>query len=96
MPLITQSVKDRVILGLMTFGPPGTGSKGARITSLEEYNKCLDYFQKEGYSEVDTARLYISGDQEGFSKEARWQERGLKLATKVVHLDCHQALNAKT
>ena len=83
MPLVTSSTgKPRVILGLMTFGPPGTESKGARVTSLEDYNKCLDFLQGQGYNEVDTARAYIAGDQEAFSKEAKWQERGLTLATK--------------
>jgi Aldo/keto reductase family len=83
MPLLsTPTGKPRVILGLMTFGPPGTENKGARITDIDEYNKCLDYFQKEGYNEVDTARVYIEGDQEAFTKQAHWQERGLKLATK--------------
>ena len=83
MPLITSSSgKPRVILGLMTFGPPETEAKGARITSIDEYNKCLDYFQKEGYNEVDTARAYIAGDQEAWTKEAHWQDRGLTLATK--------------
>ena len=80
MPLLTGTGKARVILGLMTFGPDE--SAGARITSLDEYNKCLDYFQKEGYYEVDTARSYIGGKQEAFTKEARWKERGLMLATK--------------
>ena len=64
----------------MTFGPDE--SAGARITSLDEYNKCLDYFQKEGYNEVDTARVYVGGKQEAFSTEAHWKERGLMLATK--------------
>jgi aflatoxin B1 aldehyde reductase len=83
MPLLSTSTgKPRVILGLMTFGPPGTEDKGARITDIEEYNRCLDHFQKEGYNEVDTARVYIQGEQEAFTKQARWQERGLKLATK--------------
>lgn len=54
-----QSGKPRVILGLMTFGPDS--STGARITSLDEYNRCLDYFQSQGYNEVDTARAYIGG-----------------------------------
>ncbi|KAL8695551.1 MAG: hypothetical protein Q9224_003362 [Gallowayella concinna] len=80
MPLLTQSSKPRVILGLMTFGPDE--SAGARITSLDEYNRCLDHFQKEGYNEVDTARSYVGGKQEGVTKEARWKERGLMLATK--------------
>ena len=82
MPLLTPSTgKPRVILGLMTFGPDA--SAGARITSLDEYNKCLDYLQSQGYNEVDTARVYIGGKQEAFTREARWKERGLTLATKV-------------
>jgi len=81
MPLIATSVKLRIILGLMTFGPDAAA--GARITSLDEYNKYLDYFQSQGYNEVDTARVYVGGKQEGWTREAKWQERGLKLATKV-------------
>ncbi|OCL10035.1 aflatoxin B1 aldehyde reductase member 2 [Glonium stellatum] len=80
MPLIAQSPKDRVILGLMTFGPDE--SKGARITSLSEYNQCLDYFQQQGYDEVDTARMYVGGEQEAFTRDAKWKDRGLTLATK--------------
>ncbi|OAL33597.1 hypothetical protein AYO20_07104 [Fonsecaea nubica] len=86
MPLVTSTMtnsdKPRIILGLMTFGPPGTESKGGRVTSLEEYNKNLDYLQSQGYNEVDTARSYIGGRQEAFTKEARWKDRGLTLATK--------------
>ncbi len=85
MPLIPSTMssnKPRVILGLMTFGPPGTESKGGRITTLDEYNKCLDYLQQRGYNEVDTARSYIAGEQEGFTHQAKWQDRGLTLATK--------------
>lgn len=80
MALFMQNPKPRVILGLMTFGP--TESAGARITSLDEYNKCLDYLQGQGYNEVDTARAYIGGEQEAFTTQARWKERGLTLATK--------------
>ena len=64
----------------MTFGPDEAA--GARITSLDEYNKCLDYFQSQGYDEVDTARIYIGGAQEAFTAAAHWKERGLTLATK--------------
>lgn len=64
----------------MTFGPDEAA--GARITSLEEYNKCLDYFQSQGYNEVDTARVYVGGAQEAFTAAAHWEERGLTLATK--------------
>lgn len=80
MPLVVQNLKPRVILGLMTFGPDE--STGARITSLDEFNKCLDYFQGQGYNEVDTARVYIGGAQERFTAQAKWKERGLTLATK--------------
>ncbi|KAJ5382485.1 Drug/metabolite transporter [Penicillium concentricum] len=80
MPLIAQNPQPRVILGLMTFGP--TEAKGARITSLDEFNKCLDYFQQQGFNEVDTARVYIGGEQEAFTAKANWKSRGLTLATK--------------
>jgi aflatoxin B1 aldehyde reductase len=80
MSLVAQNVKPRVILGLMTFGP--TPEKGARITSLDEFNQQLDYLQSEGFNEVDTARSYVDGEQEGWTRQARWKERGLKLATK--------------
>ena len=79
MPLLMQNPKPRVILGLMTFGPDEKA--GARITSLDEYNKCLDYFQQQGYNEVDTARVYIGGKQEAFTAAVHWKERGLTLAT---------------
>jgi aflatoxin B1 aldehyde reductase len=79
--------KPRVILGLMTFGPPGSESKGGRITTLDDYNKCLDHLQSQGYNEVDTARAYIAGDQESFTREARWSDRGLTLATKCYPRD---------
>ncbi|KAF9888491.1 hypothetical protein FE257_008598 [Aspergillus nanangensis] len=80
MPLIAQNALPRAILGLMTFGPDE--SKGARITSLDDFNKCLDYLQQEGFNEVDTARVYIDGEQEAFTAQAKWKERGLTLATK--------------
>lgn len=80
MTMLMQTGKPRVILGLMTFGPDE--SAGARITSLDSYNKCLDYFQSQGYNEIDTARSYIGGKQEAFTAEAHWKERGLTVATK--------------
>lgn len=81
MPLIAQNPKDRIILGTMTFGPDK--SAGARLTSLDDYNKCLDYFQKQGYNEIDTARMYIGGKQEAWTRDAKWKDRGLTLATKI-------------
>jgi aflatoxin B1 aldehyde reductase len=50
--------------------------------TIATYNTFLDRLQKAGYDEVDTARSYIGGAQEAFTREARWKQRGLKLATK--------------
>lgn len=53
------------------------------LTSIvATYNTFLDRFQNAGYNEVDTARSYIGGAQEAFTRDAQWKERGLKLATK--------------
>lgn len=93
MPLLATSTGlPRVILGLMTFGP--SEADGARITDLDTYNKVLDTFQGRGYTEVDTARMYVAGQQEAFTREARWKERGLTLASKVQYPNedgAHQA-----
>ncbi|RYP85124.1 hypothetical protein DL770_005104 [Monosporascus sp. CRB-9-2] len=84
MPLLAATApKPRVILGLMTFGPDE--SAGARITDLGEYNRILDRFQERGFNEVDTARVYVKGRQEAFTRDARWKERGLTLATKILY-----------
>lgn len=80
-PLIAQSPNPRVILGLMTFGPDE--STGARITDVGEFGKVLDKLQSRGYNEVDTARMYIGGKQEAFTREVGWKDRGLTLATKI-------------
>lgn len=83
MPLVAAAPTPRVILGLMTFG--ADEATGARITSVPEFGKILDLYQQRGYSEVDTARVYIGGQQEAFTREAGWKERGLTLATKVKY-----------
>jgi aflatoxin B1 aldehyde reductase len=57
-------------------------SEGAKITDLEEYKKVLDCFQGAGYNEIDTARVYVGGKQEAFTREAGWKDRGLTCATK--------------
>ncbi|KAK1830832.1 NADP-dependent oxidoreductase domain-containing protein [Podospora conica] len=82
-PLIAQSPRDRIILGLMTFGPDET--TGARVTNIDDFKKTLDVFQSRGYNEVDTARVYVGGAQEAWTREAGWKDRGLTLATKIVY-----------
>ena len=64
----------------MTFGKDP--SAGARITSLDEFNKCLDHFQASGFNEVDTAEAYVATTQMAFTTQANWKSRGLILATK--------------
>ncbi|KAL4971886.1 NADP-dependent oxidoreductase domain-containing protein [Aspergillus desertorum] len=72
--------KPRTILGLMTIGPSAT--TGARITSLADFQQLLSTFQERGYTELDTARIYSGGQQESFTAQAGWKERGLQIATK--------------
>ncbi|OJJ96090.1 hypothetical protein ASPACDRAFT_35318 [Aspergillus aculeatus ATCC 16872] len=78
--MTSRTGKARVILGTMTFGPDP--STGARVTSLDTYNSVLDCFQSQGYSEIDTARCYVGGQQEAFTRAANWKARGLTCATK--------------
>lgn len=74
--------KPRVSLGLLTFGPPGSEEYGTRISSLEDFKVCLDYYQSQGYHELDTARTYVNGLQEGWTKNAGWKDRKLSIGTK--------------
>ena len=84
MPLIASTGgKPRVILGLMTFGKDE--SAAARITDVNEFGRVLDRLQERGYNELDTARAYVDGTQEAFTREARWKERGFTLATKIKY-----------
>lgn len=83
MPLLANSPTNRIILGLMTFGP--SEEDGARITDVDTFKQALDLFQRRGYNEVDTARVYIGRKQEAFTRETGWKDRGLTLATKVQY-----------
>src|ERR1700761_2353468 len=81
MPLIANmGKKPRVILGCMTMGP--SPEKGARITSLDAYKSILTTFQQSGYNDLDTARNYIGGEQEAFTRAADWKNRGFSIASK--------------
>ena len=50
---------------------------------MDAYKSILDHLQKEGFSEIDTARNYIGGEQESFTRDAGYQNRGLTIATKA-------------
>ncbi|KAI0173204.1 Aldo/keto reductase [Hypoxylon sp. FL1284] len=74
---MAEQANPRIIMGLMVVGP------GARMTSLDDFKQALDIFQSRGHKELDTARLYLGGKQEAFTRQAGWKERGLEIATKL-------------
>ncbi|KAI5917674.1 aflatoxin B1 aldehyde reductase member 2 [Camillea tinctor] len=78
------TTKPRTVLGLMILGP--AGAPGARLTSMDDFRTALDLFQARGHRDLDTARAYVGGAQEAFTREAGWKERGLAVATKVYPL----------
>ncbi|KAJ6487775.1 NADP-dependent oxidoreductase domain-containing protein, partial [Mycena sanguinolenta] len=72
-----------VVFGAMLIGAPGS-PEAVRITTTEVATELLDAFQKHGHSEVDTARMYMNGTSEGMLGVLGWQERGLKVSTKIM------------
>ena len=77
----------------MTFGRDVEA--GGRISDIEQFKDMLDYFQSQGYNEVDTAHSYVGTKQQAFTREAGWKERGLKLATKFYPSKDHGGHDAK-
>lgn len=76
--------KPRIILGLMGFAPEGT--TGARLFEVDDLIKALDTFKARGFTELDTAKAYGDGTQEGVTGQAGWCERGFAIGTKVMPL----------
>ncbi|TGZ76776.1 putative aflatoxin B1-aldehyde reductase [Ascodesmis nigricans] len=76
----TPSAKPRIILGCMTFGPHP--EHGARVTSLPDTTAIFSTFKNRGYTELDTARLYVGGAQERWTSDAGYRDLGFKIATK--------------
>lgn len=72
--------KPRIVLGLMGFAPDEF--TGARLTQLDDLKTALDEFRRRGYTELDTARAYGGGAQEGYTRQAGWREKGFTIATK--------------
>lgn len=56
---------------------------GARVTSVDEFEKFLDNFKATGYDELDTARTYQNGSQEAFTAAGGYKQRNYKIATKL-------------
>lgn len=82
IPSTTSTNQPRIILGCMTFGPPGTQEAGTRVESLDEYNACLNALTTNGYFEIDTARVYVGGKQEAWTRDAKYADKGFTIATK--------------
>ncbi|KAJ7754515.1 NADP-dependent oxidoreductase domain-containing protein [Mycena metata] len=74
-----------VVFGAMTVGEPGNGPGRhfLTVTTHEASIKLLDIFQRHGHSEVDTARIYGGGSSEEHLGAIGWQQRGLKIDTKL-------------
>ncbi|KAI5124485.1 hypothetical protein M0805_003012 [Coniferiporia weirii] len=70
-----------IVMGAMTFGE--AGKEGARVHDLKDVEAILDVFQAHGHYEIDTARNYSGGTSEEYLGKINWQERGLKLDTKL-------------
>ncbi|KAH8093056.1 NADP-dependent oxidoreductase domain-containing protein, partial [Cristinia sonorae] len=74
-----------IVMGAMTFGKEG--AEGARVHTIDGVSAILDVFQKHGHTEasllIDTARTYTGGSSEEFLGEVGWQQRGLKMETKL-------------
>lgn len=77
----TALTKPRVILGLMTFGPDP--SDGARITSLDLTRDIFSTFSSRGYTELDTARVYVGRNQERFTSDAGYHDFPFTISTKT-------------
>ena len=84
---MSSNSKNRLILGTMTIGPDE--SKGARITSMEDYKKCLNYLLAKGYTELDTAGVYVGGQQESWTRDAGFREHGFSIASKIMPTQPH-------
>ncbi|KZS98927.1 Aldo/keto reductase [Sistotremastrum niveocremeum HHB9708] len=70
-----------IVMGAMTFGEEG--KEQARVHNLEDVKAILDVFQSHGHYEIDTARVYCGGTSEEYLGKIGWQERGLKMDTKL-------------
>lgn len=82
---MTSTKEPRVVFGCMTIGPPGTTF--AQITTIDEAKKMFETLRTYGYTELDTARLYNNGKQEGFTRETGVLNQGFTIATKVYPIE---------
>jgi aflatoxin B1 aldehyde reductase len=73
-----------VILGAIAFGNFDiVVGQPSNFPSLEKVKPMLDAFQAHGHSKIDTARIYGSGQSEQLLADAEWEQRGLRIETKI-------------
>ncbi|GAB1200672.1 hypothetical protein APSETT444_010047 [Aspergillus pseudonomiae] len=75
------STNISIVFGAMTVGQAGLD--GCRQTTPEEVRDVLDVFQRHGHSDIDTSRAYGNGTSESLLGESGWQERNLRIHTKI-------------
>lgn len=78
------SMELEIILGGIQFGKFSNmaGREPPFATALQ-ITPMLDAFQAHGHSKFDTARIYGSGVSEQLLGEVQWQDRKLKIGTKL-------------
>ncbi|KAI1347137.1 Aldo/keto reductase [Xylaria sp. FL0043] len=74
--------KMKVVCGTMSFGAPNTRGS-PHINSVEQAKQVLEVFQRHGHDELDSARSYGNGTSEELLGDVKWQDRGLKMDTKL-------------
>ncbi|KAI1111052.1 aldo/keto reductase [Nemania sp. NC0429] len=79
---MSTQTKMKVICGTMSFGAPNTRGS-PHINTVEEAAKVLETFQRHGHNELDSARAYGEGTTEELLGDLKWQDRGLKMDTKL-------------
>ena len=56
------------------------------MTNTDDFEKALDIFQANGYTELDTARYYQEGEQERFTGQSDWMKNGFSIGPKASKL----------
>ncbi|KAI3340084.1 Aldo/keto reductase [Ustulina deusta] len=82
--------KMKVVCGTMSFGAPNTRGL-PHINNIEQATQLLEVFQRHGHDELDSARAYGEGTTEELLGDLKWQQRGLKMDTKLFPSAGHPA-----
>ncbi|GAW23334.1 hypothetical protein ANO14919_128900 [Xylariales sp. No.14919] len=74
--------KMKVVCGTMSFGAANTRGS-PHINSVEQAAQVLEVFKRHGHNELDSARAYGEGTTEELLGDLKWQNRDLKMDTKL-------------